>query len=51
MMGKQPGNQQKLFYYSLSLERRIAEKHVLRKIEAVIDFDFIYPEVKNRYTV
>jgi transposase len=49
MMGKQPGNQQKLFYYNISLERRVAEKHVLRKIKAVIDFDFIYPEVKDRY--
>ena len=49
MMGKQPGNQQKLFYYNISLERRVAEKHVLRKIKAVIDFDFIYAEVKDRY--
>ena len=49
MMGKQPGNQQKLFYYNISLERRVPEKHVLRKIKAVIDFEFIYQEVKDRY--
>jgi transposase len=49
MMGKQPGNQQKLFYYNISLERRVPEQHLLRKIKAVIDFDFIYREVQDRY--
>jgi transposase len=49
MMGKQPGSQQKLFYYNISLERRVPENHILRKIKAVIDFDFIYREVHNRY--
>ncbi|MCX5895504.1 MAG: hypothetical protein NTZ51_06710 [Proteobacteria bacterium] len=48
-MGKQPGSEQKLFYYNISLEQRVSENHILRKIKAVIDFEFIYKEVKDSY--
>ena len=33
MMGRQPANQGKLFYYDISLERRIPAKHLLRQIK------------------
>ncbi len=49
MMGKQSGTEQKLFYYNISLEQRVPEKHILRKIKAVIDFEFIYKEVQDSY--
>jgi len=49
MMGKQPGNQQKLFYYNISLEQRVSENHLLRKIRKAIDFDFVYQEVNDSY--
>jgi transposase len=49
MMGKQPGNQQKLFYYNISLEQRVSENHLLRKIKKAIDFDFVYQEVNDSY--
>lgn len=48
MMG-QENNQQKLFYYNLRLEERVPQNHILRKIKALIDFDFIYQEVKEYY--
>jgi len=48
MMG-QANNQQKLFYYNLRLEERVPHNHILRKIKALIDFDFIYQEVKDCY--
>lgn len=49
MMGKQSNNQQKLFHYNVSLEQRIPQKHQLRKIRELIDFDFVYHEVKDCY--
>jgi len=45
----QENNQQKLFYYNLRLEERVPQNHILRKIKALIDFDFIYQEVKDYY--
>jgi transposase len=48
MMG-QENNQQKLFYYNLHLEERVPQNHILRKIKARIDFDFIYREVQDYY--
>jgi len=48
MMGHE-NNQQKLFYYNLRLEERVPQHHILRKIKALIDFDFIYQEVKEYY--
>jgi len=51
MMGKQKGRQPKLFYMDINIEERVPQKHVLRKINKVIDFDFIYNEVSERYGV
>jgi len=48
-MGQQSGNQPKLFYYNVSLEERVPQNHVLRKIRERIDFDFIYQEVRDCY--
>lgn len=49
MMGQHSANQPKLFYYNISLEERIPQNHVLRKIREKIDFDFIYQEVQDSY--
>ena len=49
MMGKQVPQEAKLFYYDICLERRIPQKHLLRKIKDILDFDFVYPLVKDRY--
>jgi transposase len=49
MMGKQKGRQPKLFYSDINIEDRVPQKHILRKINKVIDFDFIYREVSDRY--
>jgi transposase len=48
-MGQQSGNQPKLFYYNVSLEERVPQNNVLRKIREKIDFDFIYQGVKDCY--
>jgi transposase len=49
MMGYQKNPQSKLFHYGVSLEKRIPKDHILRKINAKVDFDFIYKEVKDAY--
>lgn len=49
MMGYQTRLQNKLFYTNLNLDQRIRKDHILRKINACIDFDFIYNEVKDKY--
>jgi transposase len=49
MMGKQSNNQEKLFHYNVCLEQRIPQKHQLRQIREMIDFDFVYHEVKDCY--
>ncbi len=49
MMGKLDRAQNKLFYTAINLEKRIRKDHVLRKIAATINFDFIYDEVKDCY--
>lgn len=50
MMGYQAGFQPKLFYYhQINLEQRVPQNHLLRKIQAQIDFDFIYAEVQDSY--
>ena len=51
MMGIQPANQGKLFYYDISLERRIPAKHLLRQIKEAVDFAFVYEEVQDCYGV
>lgn len=49
MMGKQEPRGNKLFYYGFSLEGRIPQDHPLRVIKKVIDFDFAYDEVEDKY--
>jgi transposase len=50
MMGFEPKeNQGKLFHYGFHLEKRVQPDHLLRKIARLIDFDFIYDEVKACY--
>jgi len=49
MMGQQPPPQEKLFYTGLTLDKRIRRNHPLRNIDEVIDFEFIYNEVKDKY--
>ena len=49
MMGQQPPPQSKLFTVGFSLEKRVRENHPLRRIAEVIDFDFIYDEVADKY--
>jgi hypothetical protein len=49
MMGYEAGFQPKLFYHQINLEQRVPHNHLLRKIQAQIDFDFIYAEVQDSY--
>lgn len=46
MMGHQPQVQEKLFYTRVNLNQRIPKNHILRKITNMVDFDFVYKEVK-----
>ena len=49
MMGRQSSYQYKFFMKGFSLEKRIRNDHILRKIVEKIDFDFIYEEVQDTY--
>jgi transposase len=49
MMGHQPPPQGSLFYVGFSLDERIREDHPLRKIDGIVDFKFIYREVRDKY--
>lgn len=49
MMGHQPPPQPSLFYTGINLEKRIRADHVLRKVARMVDFDFVYQEVRDRY--
>lgn len=49
MMGYQKQTQNKLFYTRIDLDERIRKEHILRKVSSVIDFDFVYDEVKDKY--
>src|SRR3989304_554856 len=49
MMSYQDPPQRKLFYMGINLDKRIRKDHPLRKIRELIDFDFIYKEVKDKY--
>jgi len=49
MMGRQNMLPDNLFLYNICLEDRIRKDHPLRRIKGLIDFDFIYNEVKDRY--
>ncbi|HIJ79986.1 MAG: transposase, partial [Desulfobulbaceae bacterium] len=49
MMGREESKQGKLFYYNFSLEGRVRADHPLRKLAALVDFDFAYAAVGNKY--
>jgi transposase len=49
MMSYEDPPQRKLFYIGVNIDKRIRKNHPLRKIEELIDFDFIYNEVKDKY--
>jgi transposase len=49
MMTYDSGNQGKLFYANINIEKRVHANHILRQIKEKIDFDFIYREVKDTY--
>ena len=51
MMGRQRKVQNKLFYTSVNLEQRVRKNHILRKVKRLVDFDFIYNEVKDKYGI
>lgn len=48
-MGSQPPFQHNLFVTRFSLDKRIRPDHPLRKISNVVDFDFVYEEVADKY--
>jgi len=49
MMGMQPPPQSSLFYTGFNIDKRVRANHPLRRIRELIDFDFSYKEVKDRY--
>jgi transposase len=49
MMGYHPPPNDPLFSFNVQLETRVRKDHPLRKIKELIDFDFIYKEVKKSY--
>ena len=49
MMGRQPPAQAQLFYAGFSLERRVRADHPLRAIAALVDFEFAYQALADRY--
>lgn len=49
MMGHQPLLQENLFYTNIILEERVRKNHPLRRINELIDFEFIYQEVHDKY--
>jgi len=49
MMGKLNQLEPKLFYHGVSLDRRMPQDHPLRKIEQLIDFNFIRSKVADLY--
>jgi len=48
-MGVQGSQQGKLFYHNINLENRVRPDHPLRRISEVIDFNFVYHEVSDKY--
>jgi IS5 family transposase len=49
MMGKPNQLEPKLFYHGVSLDRRMPQDHPLRKIEQLVDFNFIRSQVADLY--
>ena len=46
MMGRESPPQGSLFYTGINLDKRVRSDHVLRKVARLVDFDFVYTEVK-----
>lgn len=51
MMGCEAPIQAKLFYTDFSLEHRVRPNHPLRRIARLIDFDFSYRQLADKYGV
>ncbi len=49
MMGKPNQLEPKLFYHGVSLDRRMPQEHPLRKIEQIVNFNFIRSKVADLY--
>src|SRR3990170_4633958 len=49
MMGRESAPQSSLFYTGINLDKRVRSDHVLRKVARLVDFDFVYGEVKESY--
>lgn len=49
MMGRESPAQASLFYTGINLDKRVRSDHVLRKVARLVDFDFVYGEVKESY--
>lgn len=49
MMRREEAAQSPLFRKAINLSERVPEQHVLRRVKAVIDFDFVYDEVEKFY--
>ena len=49
MMGRDTPPQRSLFYTGIHLDKRVRSDHVLRKVAGLVDFDFVYGEVKDSY--
>jgi transposase len=49
MMGYEDPPQEKLFCVNVSLDKRVRTNHPLRQVARLIDFDFVYDEVKDSY--
>lgn len=48
-MKVQPPPQNNLFHFGVNIDKRIRANHPLRKVNELIDFDFVYDEVKDFY--
>lgn len=49
MMGRENPPQPSLFYTGIDLDKRVRSDHVLRRVARLVDFDFVYAEVKESY--
>ena len=49
MMGVLEQPQSNLFHFGVNLDKRIRSNHPLRKVNELIDFHFVYDEVKSFY--
>src|SRR3989339_471556 len=49
MMGRESAPHPSLFYTGINLDKRVRSDHVLRKVARLVDFDFMYGEVKESY--